>query len=284
MRMEISDRFHEMLAGHEEDPETQRKAAELVLGAPDGAERDGLLSLIYHEGLGVERDLDRAFEYAEKAAFEGGDGLGYFMLGYMCENAETPDQAEGGPRQKYDPYDAERFYEICSGIESRWRDQAILWLGDYYMDSAQGGDPEIGVEYYEKIADSNAEAAGRLSDHYWDLIMPEYLEDEEWTSQLYRWTAVAARLDPEEYSYRMGWIYADGLGCEPQPDKAIEEFGKAYSYGDWRGAKSIARVFEEMLDTASDAASRAECEKNIKLWDERADRLREHDNDNDNDK
>ena len=38
--MEISDRFHEMLAGHEEDPETQRKAAELVLGAPDGAERD----------------------------------------------------------------------------------------------------------------------------------------------------------------------------------------------------------------------------------------------------
>lgn len=279
MRMEISDRFHEMLAGHEEDPETQRKAAELVLGAPDGAERDGLLSLIYHEGLGMERDLDRAFEYAEKAAFEGGDGLGYFMLGYMCENAETPDQAEGGPRQKYDHYDAERFYEICSGIESRWRDQTILWLGDYYMDSAQGGDPEIGVEYYEKIADSNAEAAGRLSDHYWDLIMPEYLEDEEWTSQLYRWTAVAARLDPEEYSYRMGWIYADGLGCEPQPDKAIEEFGKAYSYGDWRGAKSIARVFEEMLDSAPDAASRAECEKNIKLWDERSDRLREQDDD-----
>lgn len=279
MRMEISDRFHEMLAGHEEDPETQRKAAELVLGVPDGAERDGLLSLIYHEGLGVERDLDRAFEYAEKAAFEGGDGLGYFMLGYMCDNAETPDQAEGGPRQKYDHYDAERFYEICSGIESRWRDQAILWLGDYYMDMAQGGDPEIGVEYYEKIADSNAEAAGRLSDHYWDLIMPEYLEDEEWTSQLFRWTAVAARLDPEEYSYRMGWIYADGLGCEPQPDKAIEEFGKAYSYGDWRGAKSIARVFEEMLDSAPDAASRAECEKNIKLWDERADRLREQDND-----
>lgn len=270
-----------MLAGHEEDPETQHKAAELVLGAPDGAERDGLLSLIYHEGLGVERDLDRAFEYAEKAAFEGGDGLGYFMLGYMCENAETPDQAEGGPRQKYDHYDAERFYEICSGIESRWRDQAILWLGDYYMDMAQGGDPEIGVEYYEKIADSNAEAAGRLSDHYWDLIMPEYLEDEEWTSQLFRWTAVAARLDPEEYSYRMGWIYADGLGCEPQPDKAIEEFGKAYSYGDWRGAKSIARVFEEMLDSAPDAASRAECEKNIKLWDERADRLREQEQDKD---
>lgn len=268
-----------MLAGHEEDPQTQRKAAELVLGAPDGAERDGLLSLIYHEGLGVERDLDRAFEYAEKAAFGGGDGLGYFMLGYMCDNAETPDQAEGGPRQKYDHYDAERFYEICSGIKSRWRDQAILWLGDYYMDMAKGGDPEIGVEYYEKIADSNAEAAGRLSDHYWDLIMPEYLEDEEWTSQLYRWTSVAARLDPEEYSYRMGWIYADGLGCEPQPDKAIEEFGKAYSYGDWRGAKSIARVFEEMLDSAPDAASRAECEKNIRLWDERSDRLREQDDD-----
>lgn len=273
--MSLSDSFHIMLSGHEEDAVTQKAAAEMVLNALECAERDGLLSLIYHEGIGVTVDLDKSFQYAKKAAFHGGDGLGYFMLGYMCDNAETPDQAEGGPRQEYDHYDAERFYEICSKIESRWKNHAILWLGDYYMDMAKGGDPEIAVEYYEKIAGHNAEAAGRLSDYYWDLIMPEYIEDEEWTSRLFKWTSVAVNLNPEEYSYRMGWIYADGLGCEKQPDKAIEEFGNAYAYGDWRGAKSIAKIFEEFLEGNLDAQAVAECEHNMKLWNERGDILRE---------
>lgn len=275
--MSLSDSFHKMLSGHEEDEAVQKNAAQMVLNAPECAERDGLLSLIYHEGIGVTVDLDKSFQYAKKAAFHGGDGLGYFMLGYMCDNAETPDQAEGGPCQEYDHYDAERFYEICSKIESRWKNHAILWLGDYYMDMAKGGDPEIAVEYYEKIAGHNAEAAGRLSDYYWDLIMPEYIEDEEWTSRLFKWTSVAVNLNPEEYSYRMGWIYAEGLGCERQPDKVIEEFGNAYAYGDWRGAKSIARIFEELLEGDLDAHDVADCKHNITLWNERGDLLREKD-------
>lgn len=47
------------------------------------------------------------------------------------------------------------------------------------MDMAKGGDPEIAVEYYEKIASHNAEAAGKLSDYYRDMGMPEYPDDEE---------------------------------------------------------------------------------------------------------
>lgn len=240
--MSLSDNFYNMLSGHEEDAAFQKDAAEMVLNATESAERDGLLSLMYHEGIGVPVNLDRSFEYAEKAAFHGRDGLGYFMLGHMCDNAETPDQAEGGSRQKYDHYDAERFYEICSDIESRWKDLAILWLGDYYMDMAKGGDPEIAVEYYEKIASHNAEAAGKLSDYYWDLVMPEYIEDEEWTSQLFKWTSVAAHLNPEKYSDR---------------------------------AKSIAKIFEEFLEDDLDAEDRAECENNMMMWNERGDSLRE---------
>lgn len=273
--MTLSDKFHEILGGREEDPAAQKEVAELVFIAPESAERDGLLALMYHEGIGVPMDLDKCFELAEKAAFGGKDGLGYFLLGYMCDNAETPDQSEGGPRQKYDQYDAERFYEICAGIKSRWRDHAILWLGDYYMDSAQGGDPEIGVEYYEKIAEENADAAGRLSDYYWDLVMPEYIEDEEWTAQLFKWTSVAVRLDPEEYSYRMGWIYADGLGCDKSFEKAREEFRRAYEYGDWRGAKFIAKMLEERLEENPGMEGRESCEKEIKMWNERGDELRE---------
>lgn len=275
--MSLSDKFHEMLSGHEDNPEVQGIVADMVFDAPDSAERDGLMALIYHEGIGVSVDLDRCFELAEKAAFGGGDALGYFLLGYMCDNTETPDQAEGGSRQKYDHYDAERFYEICAGMESRWKDHAVLWLGDYYMDMAQGGDPDIAVEYYESIASENAQAAGRLSDYYWDLVMPEYLDDEDWTLPLFKWTCVAVRLDPEEYSYRMGWIYADGIGCERQSGNAVKYFEQAYSYDDWRGAKSIARLYEEYLEENPeiDSDERHRLEAEIRMWDERGDRLRE---------
>lgn len=171
----LSGKVYDILEQDEVTPEMMSRVAEMVLQAPDSPERDGLMALIYHDGIGVEQDLDKSFGYAEKAAFDGKQGIGYYMLGHMCEHAETPDQAGGGPRQKYDHYDAERFYEICSKIESEWRESAIIWLGDYYMDFAKGGDPEIGLEYYESIADTNAVAAERLSDYYRDFSNPDYL-------------------------------------------------------------------------------------------------------------
>lgn len=266
-----------MLAGREDDAQTQARVAEMVFAAPDSHERDGLMALMYHEGIGVPVDLDMCFALAEKAAFAGRQGLGYFLLGYMCDNAETPDQAEGGPRQKYDHYDAERFYEQCAGIDSRWTEAARLWLGDYFMDMARGGDPDEAVEHYEAVADRSAEAAGRLSDHYWELIMPEYIDDGEWTAQLFRWTSVAARLDPDGYSYRMGWIYADGLGCEPDSDKAVDFFTEAYTRGDWRGADAVAKMLEEHLESDADMteADRAECTRQIAQWHERAEKMRQ---------
>ena len=281
----LTDRFIDMLDGNEENPEVCRKAAEMIFSAPETPETIGLRAYIYHEGIGVDINLDKCFSLAEKAAFEGGDGLGYYLLGYMCDNAETPDQADGGPRQKYDHYDAERFYEKCAEIDSRWQESARLWLGDYYMNMAQGGDPEIGIEYYESIADDNAEAAGKLSDYYWDLTMPDYLDNEEWLAQLFKWTEVAAALDPEEYSYRMGWTYADGLGCEKNHDKAIEYFRAAYIYGDWRGAKSIADCFEEFITEHPELneEEKVHYKNKIKEWNSLAELLNEDNLYNDSD-
>ena len=191
--MSLSDDFHSLLAAAEDDPAMTAKAAELVLSAPIDSESTGLLALMYHEGIGVPADLDKCFALAEKAVAEGGDGLGYFLLGYMCDNAETPDQTEGGPRQKYDHYDAERFYELCSRTDSRWATPAHLWLGDYYMDSAQGGDPEIAVEHYEAIGETNGDAACRLSDYYWDqltvdAVIPEEYRDKDLREKIFKWT------------------------------------------------------------------------------------------------
>ncbi|MDE6577665.1 MAG: hypothetical protein K2K58_05795 [Muribaculaceae bacterium] len=244
--MRLSEKFEEMLRASETNPDLIPGLVRMVMDAPESAERDGLLALMYHEGIGVEQNLEKSFQLAEKAAFsEEGDGLGYYILGYMCEHAETPDQADGGPRQKYDHYDAEGFYEKCAERESPWKEDAILWLGDYYMNSARGGDPEVGIEYYEKIAEKNETAAGRLSDYYWNLVVPGYEDDEEWTSQLFKWTSVAYDLDPEEYAFRMGCIYAEGLGCQKDSDKARSYFKEGWLAGDWRGADALARLNEE---------------------------------------
>ena len=272
---DLTKKIIDILDRHDNGTEVNRQIAEMVLGSPDTPEKDALIALIYHDGIGVDPDLEKSFEFAEKAAFQGHQGLGYYLLGYMCENAETPDQAEGGTRQKYDHYDAERFYEICSKIESPWREPAIIWLGDYYMDSAKGGDPEIGVEYYESIACSNADAAGRLSDHYWDLAMPDYLDDEEWTANLFKWTEVAADLDPEEYTYRLGWLYADGIGCEKDSDKAMQLFKKAYELGDWRGAKTTADIMRKSLSEKADIdeKEKQKFDNEIELWSERAEKM-----------
>lgn len=245
--MTLSDKFHDLYKRFEENPRVGKKIVNLIEKAPESSERDGLMSLMYHEGIGYPIDLDKSFALAESAS-DGGDPLGYFMLGFMCDNIETPDQAEGGPRQKYDHYDAERFYAKCAEYDSRWRPYAILWLGDYYMDSARGGDRDIAVEYYESIANDNSEAAEKLSDYYWDLIMPEYFEDDEWRSQLFKWTTVAAKTNPYSYSYRMGWMYADGIGCEKSFSISEEFFKESYQAGNWKAAAAIVKINEEFIE------------------------------------
>ncbi|MDE7346398.1 MAG: hypothetical protein K2N48_06630 [Muribaculaceae bacterium] len=274
----LTDTFLRMLENRDSNPAIPQQIFKIINDAPDSSERDGLIALLLHEGIGVPVDLDKSFGYAEKAAFEGGEALGYYILGYMCDNAETPDQAEGGPRQKYDHYDAERFYEKCAEKDSHWKKYACNWLGDYFLNMARGGDPEVGIEYLEQIAEEDAEAAEKLSDYYWDIVMPDYIDDTERTEALFRWTKTAARLDEEdeEYLYRLGWLYADGIGCGKSFWLALKYFGEAYFAGDWRGAESIANLLEEQLDEDHNLTpeEKTEFRTDIQKWRRRAEALK----------
>ncbi len=258
--------------------ETYSKIFKLVDEAPESSERDGLLAMIYHDGMGVPQDLEKSFEYAEKAAFDGGDPLGYYILGFMCDNIETPDQNSGGPRQKYDHYDAERFYEICAKKESKWKIPACNWLGDYYMNSARGGDPEIGLEYYEEIANQDAEAAGKLSDYYWNWVIPDNTTDDGLNRKLFKWTKIAAELDPEVYSFSLGWLYADGIGCRKSFWLAMKYFSEAFFNGDWRGATSIANILELHLEKQNEISEqeKSDCKEMITSLRKKAKEMKEN--------
>lgn len=131
----------------------------LVLRVADGPEtgqQDGLLALAYYEGQGVERDCEKAFFHA-KRGMEAGDGAACYVLGLMCANGDTPDQRTGGERQEYDHYDAEHFMELATKTEGRWAVEAHRWLGDYFMDSCRGDDPDEGLAHY-RAADRKVKA------------------------------------------------------------------------------------------------------------------------------
>lgn len=270
----LSDQFYKLFDEYDGDPAEAERMARLVLDAPAGPERDGLLALMYHDGIGVEVDLDKAFEYAERAA-EANEGVALYLLGFMCEHAETPDQFEGGPRQKYDHYDAERFMEMCSRTSSSWADDAHLWLGHYFMNMARGGDPEVALEHFEAIADRNAEAAGALCDYYWILWENGYAdsdaEREALARDVMKWTHEAVRLNPHDYSYLMGRCYAEGIGCDAYAGfrLARKYWEDAYAFGDWWAADAIADLYEERLESLGPDApetERVNCRKHCESW------------------
>ena len=117
--------------------ESMEKAVRMVENASDSPERDGLMALIYYGGWGVAVDNEKAFFHAERG-MRMNDGASCYVLGLMCANGDTPDQREGGRRQVYDHYDAERFMEMAAETDSPWAVKAHLWLGAYFMDSCRG--------------------------------------------------------------------------------------------------------------------------------------------------
>lgn len=138
-------------------PESLARAleqADSLTGAPG---RDGLLAMAYYRGWGVEADAERAFCHARQG-MQAGDGAACYVLALMCANGDTPDQRTGGPRQEYDHYDAEHFMQMAAKTGGPWAVKAHLWLGDYFMDSCRGEDPDEGQEHYQAAAD----LAGRL--------------------------------------------------------------------------------------------------------------------------
>ena len=282
--MGLSEEFYDILALEDEDTEAYDKAVKLVLKAPVSTERTGLLAMMYYDGIGVEQDLDKAFEYAEIAA-EDNDGTALYILGHMCEKSETPDQKYGGPRQKYDHYNAETFMERCSQTNSRWAQAAHLWLGDYFMDMARGGDPEVAVEHYEIIGEEIPEAAGKLSDYYYDqwfvdMVIPDEYRTKDLAEKIFHWTHVAVNFNPYDYSYRMGAVYAEGIGCDAEKGfrLARKYWEDAYGFGDWTAAESIANLYEEKLENLPPETPETRREniiKHIKSWRKLAQRERE---------
>lgn len=265
----LTDDFFSLLAdGRDEE------AVALLGKAPSSPERDGLLGYCLYNGIGgFPQDDERAFLLFEQGALVS-DSLSLYELGLMCENGDTPDQREGGPRQKYDHYDAEGFMQRCADGDGTFAATAWLWLGEYFLDSARGGDPECGVEYLEKAADAGMpDAVELLAVHYREIADYFGYGDPDANRRLLRWQQIAYENNPHDESYNYGMLLDGVEGIPANVRLALKLYEEDWEHGHSQGARALALHYgRRAADPALAADERAEAAVLSRAWHERAGR------------
>lgn len=261
---ELTLKFSDLVAGGHE-----AEARALVESAPRCPETDGLLGYLYYYGIGGKlKSVKMAYVMFERAIRDGDDSMSLYMLGQMCERVETPDQDTGGPRQKYDAYDAPRLMERCMKAEGIMAMAARLWLGEYYIDTARGGDPELGVGYLEKTAEyGTPEAVTVLARHYREMAEYTGWQDEEVNRTLYKWQKLAWENDPVDEGYEYARLLCGIAGIEEDIELALRLFESDYDYGHPAGARALQSYYDAVAaDPAFTAGQRAAAAEAAALW------------------
>lgn len=233
----------------------------------DTPEYDGLLALAYYNGLLPDPGHEKAFFHAHRG-MTAGNGTACYVLALMCANGDTPDQRTGGKRQMYDHYDAERFMVKATQTDNPYAGDAHLWLGEYFMDSCRGDDPEEGIEHYKAAADMQCdEAVEFLAGYYLEQAQLAEFEDEELNSELYHYQQLAAILNPNDQNYLYGWLCAIGIGCPPSFHRACECFEEDYAFGHREAANALTYLWEKRAGNASlTDKERKRCIREARKW------------------
>lgn len=64
---------------------------------------------------------------------------------------------------------------------------------------------------------------------------------------IFKQISEAVEANPHDYSYIMGLLYADGIGCDRDFRLATNYFEDAYAFGDKRAAYALAKLFADRL-------------------------------------
>lgn len=67
------------------------------------------------------------------------------------------------------------------------------------------------------------------------------------SEQIFNLMSDAVEENPHDYSYLMGLLYADGIGCVPDFRLAIKYLEDAHSFGDKRAAFAVAHLYADRL-------------------------------------
>lgn len=245
--MGLSEDFWTLLRNNPDNDKVYRKAFNLVTDAPDGPERDGLLSLLYYYGMGVTQDREKAFCLASRAA-DHEEGIALYILGTMWENGEVPGR-------QCDINTAKQFMTRCAASESSWAEDARQWL-DSCTDSEHGDN------------------AGELADSHYNRAKSMKFADDEANRNALHWVAEAANSNPYDYSYRYGLMLVRGIGCNPSFRLGVKYLEDAYDFGQSKAADALAIAYREQAEKEPQADRRQYCLRSSARWHERAKKLR----------
>ena len=204
--------------------EEYKKAKELALSIPNDSYAQFCLGRIYDEGLGVPQDYEQAAIWYRKAA-EQGDAPAQWILGFM--------------------------YQYGNGVSQNYG-QAVKW---YYKAAEQGnvyGQYYLGTMYehgngvtknihearkwYEKAAaqgDEDAKEALKILDNNKtpeiDVATIRSEMEQAYNKKDYRRTRELALSiqDDAAAQFKLGWMYANGLGMSKDYLQAVNWYSKA---------------------------------------------------------
>ena len=174
---------------------------------------------LYRKGYGVERDLNKAIQYYEKALSLGYANSGY-ALGYIYENGEADIKKDNKKMINY--------YLKAAELGNAWGN---LRIGEFYRDGNKGleQNDSKAISYLKKAAELGNAKANALIGSYYDF--GEYgLEQND--SKTVSYIKKAAELGDAWANLRMSEFYSDGKkGLEQNTSKAVSYLKKAAELG-----------------------------------------------------
>ena len=224
------------------------------------------LGRMYYEGLGVDRDLEKAFSLAYKSAMQD-DDMGQNLLGVLYVN---------GAGVALDYYEAVSWYRkaaaqgnikaFCNlgfmylngnGVEenheeaAKWfrkaaeqgDDRGQYWLGELYLagDGVENNFDEA-VKWFRKAAEQgNSYGQASLGVMYlmgWGVVMEDYEEAVYWLQK-------SVAQDNDLGQYFMGNVYENGLGVDVDVEEAKKWYQKAAEQGNTAAIEALERLEKE---------------------------------------
>lgn len=240
-----------------------------------------LLGICYWLGRGVEKDIEKAEEYFEKAA-ELGDPYGLLGLGEQAQITGDFDAAVSYFRRAADRGNTNalialgRCCELGRGVQ---KDSARAF--EYYLKAAEAGDELalvlVGKAYlngtdveqnYEKALEYLQKAKELGSTSAQVLLGSLYLFGngvEKDVAEALKLFQKSAELGDYDAMYYLGYLYAEGLGVEKDLEKANEWYRK----GALRSVEAITALgwhYENGLGVEQDYQKAVELYREADRW------------------
>ena len=234
----------EYLFGTEDTPQDFEKALELFLSEAENGNVLAMYDLgrMYADGLGVESDNDKAYEYYAKALsgfqqVESQKAWKYteYRIGKMF--------AQGlGTEQDYET--AAQWFELSA--EKKYKYAQYSLGGLYYRGQGVEKDFQTAFSLYLKSAEQGFPYADyEVAKMYRDGVGTEKDVDksnEHFKKAFKGFEALEKKSHDDKLQYRLGWMLQNGIGTQKDIARAKEYFAKSAKMGNVFGGYSLAKL------------------------------------------